>query len=374
MCKTFNTIGSLTTIRSHLDGNDCNEFKSLFDLLDFINQYDSKKQQIESDHLRRIEKEKADLEVKISDLENSFLKTQVDLQNQKERILAELNRQISNLPETNSRFFPTLIDYYKNFIIWMKIWSTQIKFYFRLKALNRISVDIASSEKTRLDYLNTNFNQAVRESSSWELDPLSRKKRIIEELENYIYGAFGEYKVAKNLEMLSDEYILINDFIFHFYPALYSRKDNDYIKSIQIDHVLISRAGIFIIETKNWSEKSISNLNFHSPIKQITRANYGLFKIISNGLSNSSLRLDHHHWGDRKIPIRNLIVLINSRPVEEFQFVKILTLTELLPYIEYFRPIFSVKETQSIANYLIKCSKNKNPFNKITVHDSSYRQ
>jgi len=63
--------------------------------------------------------------------------------------------------------------------------------------------------------------------------------------------------------------------------------------------------------------------------------------------------LDRHHWGKRKIPIRNLIVLTGAKPREEFQFVKILTVGELLRYIRYFKPVFSGTETQRIADFLI---------------------
>ena len=56
--------------------------------------------------------------------------------------------------------------------------------------------------------------------------------------------------------------------------------------------------------------------------------------------------------GDRKIPLRNLIVLTNLKPKEEFQYVKILTVNEILGYVNYFKPTFSSKETQEIAYYL----------------------
>jgi hypothetical protein len=70
------------------------------------------------------------------------------------------------------------------------------------------------------------------------------------------------------------------------------------------------------------------------------------------------LNLNKHHWGERKIPIKNLIVLINHKPNEEFQYVKIVTLNQLLSYIRYFKPSFSNTETQVIAEYLVNLTKN----------------
>jgi len=94
-----------------------------------------------------------------------------------------------------------------------------------------------------------------------------------------------------------------------------------------------------------------------SPVVQIRRANFALFKILTGEITRS---LDQHHWGDRKIPIRNLIVLVNQKINEEFQYVKILTLKELRNYVEYFKPCFSSKETQLISNYLLQLNESNN--------------
>ena len=141
-------------------------------------------------------------------------------------------------------------------------------------------------------------------------------------------------------------------FLFFFRRPVYNRQENDYIKSIQIDHILIAPSGIFLIETKNWSEKSLNNLNLHSPVQQVKRANFVLFKILMKGITEHTLNLNPHHWGNRKIPIRNLIVLTNLKPKEEFHYVKVLTLNELIGYIQYFEPTFPSNETEEIAKYL----------------------
>jgi hypothetical protein len=152
---------------------------------------------------------------------------------------------------------------------------------------------------------------------------------------------------------------LINDFSLSFSPAIKYKQENEYIKSIQIDHLLIAPSGIFLIETKNWSEKSLENKSLRSPVSQIKRTSYVLFKLLNNEKSNFHLLINKHHWGDKKLSIKNLIVLINTKPKEEFQFVKILTLNELLGYINYFKPLFSNLETQQIAEFLIKINKSK---------------
>ena len=188
---------------------------------------------------------------------------------------------------------------------------------------------------------------------------LERKKAIIDELNSFIFGALGEQKVVKTLESLPDEYFLINDFSISFSTPIYNKQENDYIKSIQIDHILVAPSGIFLIETKNWSEKSIENLNLRSPVQQIRRTSFALFKFLNNEITNYHLHLDKHHWGDKRISIRNVIVLTNTKPKEEFQYVKILTLTELLGYVKYFKPVFSNLETQKITDYLVNLNNYK---------------
>ena len=80
-------------------------------------------------------------------------------------------------------------------------------------------------------------------------------------------------------------------------------------------------------------------------------------------MSNASLGLDWHHWGEKKIAIRNLIVLTNTKPKEEFQFVKVLTLNELTSYVNYFNPIFSNSETHRIAEFLAEMVNQKKVIN-----------
>lgn len=196
-------------------------------------------------------------------------------------------------------------------------------------------------------------------SAQGPLSALERKKTVIDGLNNFIYGALGEQKVVKTLQTLSDEYFLINDFAVSFSPAIYNRNENDYIYSIQVDHILVGPSGIFLIETKNWSEKSLKSLSLRSPVEQIKRTSFVLFKLLNNEISNYRLRLDRHHWGDKKIPLKNLIVLTNTKPKEEFQFVKVLTVNELLGYVGYFKPIFSAKETQKIADFLLLMNNTK---------------
>ena len=257
-------------------------------------------------------------------------------------------------------------NFFKRFKRYLRHWNYKRKIKYKerkldlevQRSINKL-VEIRQDKNNRYQFIISQLNNAVRQSSQFSLSELERKKGTIDELSSFINGALGEQKVVKTLEALSDEYFLINDFAVSFPTAIYNRQENDYIRSIQIDHVLVAPSGIFLIETKNWSEKSLENPSFRSPVQQIKRTSFVLFKLLNNEMRNYHLYIDKHHWGEKKISIRNLIVFINTKPKEEFQYVKILTLHELIDYVNYFKPTFSNIETQRIADHLVNLNSQK---------------
>jgi hypothetical protein len=68
-------------------------------------------------------------------------------------------------------------------------------------------------------------------------------------------GAIGEQRVIEELARLPDEYTLFNNIRISFGGFIKHGPSNTYIKSCQIDHVVLGFNGIFLIETKNWSEQ-----------------------------------------------------------------------------------------------------------------------
>lgn len=360
MCRTYNMIGSLTTLKSHLKDNNINDFKSLKEVIDFQSSYPTFRQQLISNHEKLIEQEKNMLNIDLQQLDTTI---NTQKQQAEKRLLSEidtLKQQLNfSTNDVSTNLFQKLT---KNFIRWnykRKLRHKERNFDKEvIKSINKLVV-VRQVKNKRYQFITSHFNLALEESSQTALLEIEIKKSVIDRLSSFIYGALGEQKVVKTLEDLSDEYFLINDFAVSFTPAIYNRQENDYIKSIQIDHLLVAPSGIFLMETKNWSEKSLKNLSLRSPVQQIKRTSFVLFKLLNNQMSNFHLRLNKHHWGDKKISIKNLIVLTNTKPKEEFQYVKILTLNELLGYINYFKPTFSSIETQRIAEFLLKINDKK---------------
>ncbi len=187
------------------------------------------------------------------------------------------------------------------------------------------------------------------ENSQKELD---HAKQVIDGLYTLVAGAIGENSVVKTLEQLSDNYFLINDYSATFNPPIYNKREKDNILSIQIDHILICPSGVFLLETKNWSKSSVDSLDLRSPVKQILRTSFALFVLLNSTSNKYGLSLKEHHWGSKKVPIRNVIVMTNEKPKEEFKHVKVLALRELIGYINYFEQTLDMEDVQRIFEYL----------------------
>lgn len=214
------------------------------------------------------------------------------------------------------------------------------------KILYYLKIKIQTNKKSTLE---KNFEKIISKRCTKSYKELDFTKEVVDGLYTLIAGAVGENSTVNELQKLSDSYYLINDFSVEFNPPIYNKKENDRIFSIQIDHLLICQSGVFLLETKNWSKHSIKNLDLRSPVEQILRTSYALFVLLN---SESNISLARHHWGSKKIPIRNIIVMTNEKPKEEFKHVKVLSLNELNGYIKYFDEILSEAEVENIFNYL----------------------
>ncbi|MEL6302690.1 MAG: NERD domain-containing protein [Pseudomonadota bacterium] len=212
------------------------------------------------------------------------------------------------------------------------------------QAVARQRVDVEVLEKDKESLVSQRYEQA--------LTKLNRTKEVVDNLSRLIAGAIGETSVIRALEVLPNEYFLINDFSVKFHPSIYNKAKGDRIYSVQVDHVLIGRSGVFLLETKNWSKASIHSLDLRSPVEQVKRTSFALFALLNGDVGRESLALAQHHWGDKRIPIRNVIVMTNAKPREEFKFVKILSLKELVGYVRYFDQTFSADEARRIFEFL----------------------
>jgi hypothetical protein len=222
----------------------------------------------------------------------------------------------------------------------MRAKNVFFKIYFGIKVL------VLSYRKASLV---DNYENVLSKRCEKSTAKLVYTKKTVSELYPLISGAVGENAVVNELKKLSDSYYVINDFTVKFNPPIYNSKENDRIYSIQIDHLVICNSGIFALETKNWNANSVRNRDLRSPVEQIKRSGYALYVSLN---AKSDFGLETHHWGNKKIPIRNIIVMTNSVPIEEFMHVKVLSLKNLNGYLEYFEPIVTDTEVDRLFYHL----------------------
>ncbi len=344
-------IESLKRIKAALNQNGIGRFKSVGDINDFIKNYELDNQEI-------LDKIGNDLNIEIDALQADRITFQEHYDILKIEETHKLEKKIEDLSNKcnliNTKNTNALIKAFN--ILLLKILKFKKKRLVRnftriiFKKTYTASQKVDEIKNTLNEY-SRNREEVISERSSKIIKMRAYTKEVVDSLYPQIAGAIGENLVVNELKKLSDKNILFNDFSIDFKNPIYNKKEDDRILSIQIDHLLITNSGIFIIETKNWSKQSVENFDLRSPINQIRRTSYALFVILNGYSRQSEIALRRHHWGDKQIPIRNLVVMINNKPREKFKYVTVKTLKELNSYISYFDPIFDDSEVSEISNY-----------------------
>ena len=346
-------IESLKELKKILNKSGIARFNSIADINDFIKNYASEKNKIP-----KIIEKALDDEIKV--LQSDLVERQKIYDDLEAHISSEIRHDIKNLKENLEQAREKANKHLSNKIFFFpkirRLVNKKSKLEKNFEKLIHKKTSIAEHEviksKNCLDKYIENKEMIISERCMQCYEEMDHTKEVVDGLYTLIAGAIGENSVVKELQKMSDSYILLNDFSIKLNPPIFNRKENDRIFSIQIDHLLICNSGIFILETKNWSKQSIKNLDLRSPVKQIMRTSYALFVLLNSESEYNKIKLDRHHWGSKQIPVRNIIVMIIEKPKEKFKNVKVASLNELIGYITYFDSIFNDVEVKSIAAYL----------------------
>ena len=175
------------------------------------------------------------------------------------------------------------------------------------------------------------------------------------QIKPYHIGATGEQKAIVELQKLPNNYSLINNVRVVFDTPIKIKSTNKQIHSIQVDHVLIGPPGIFLIETKYWSEQTVTKTNLDSPIEQIVTYGQAMFKFLNNAIRTKKIEFGDS-WGSRMIPVKNILLMIGAKPEKEYQFVKMLDLESINNYIAFLereKSSLSLPEINKIEKWLL---------------------
>lgn len=346
-------IEPLKKLREILNENGITRFHSIGEINSFLKNYESERNEIP----KIIENS---LDEEIDDLQSYLFKQQQTYDDLRVAIYGELDKKIKKLEEASKQFversnknlFSKILYYIKIRILTKKIFTLKNNIEKIIRKRTRASAHEVTNAKNKLDDYRENRKNIISTRCDESYREIDSVKEVVDGLYALIAGAIGENAVVNELQKLSNNYYLINNFSSEFDPPIYNKREDDRIFSIQIDHLLICQSGVFLLETKNWSKQSVKNLDLRSPVEQILRTSYVLFVLLNSEPGFNSISLARHHWGSKKIPIRNIIVMINEKPKEEFKHVKVLSLNELNGYIKYFDKIFSDAEVENIFNHL----------------------
>ena len=347
MARIHGTIESLKSLKSELKINGISRFTSIKEIKAFLSNYNSEKLTILDAESVKLEKEYLETCANLKQANHRKAEI-IKLETEKiDNRISDLQLRISSISKDAS-FIKRLI-----FSVYLYSLKKQSNYFVKNKtklissSVRDINRSIENDKFFIIEYESEKDNLIQKRSKS-KIEKLEYTRNVLEGSRNLISGALGENLVVNEVKKLSDDYVLINDFNLSFSRPKFYKKQNQRIYSIQIDHLLISKAGIFIIETKNWSSSSVNSISLRSPVEQIERSNFALYIYVSENIT-----LHDHHWGEQQVPIRNLIVMINNKPKETFKYVKVKLLKEMNNYIKYFEPVLTDKQFNRIVSELV---------------------
>ena len=295
--NVFNKVGSLTVLRRELTKNGIDRFMTFNEIAEFMQNYNNEIQEcirITTDNLKdEIERYQIELEQKMNEYHSLIDERRRQLKKQivenEEYIVMETKFKIISV--ILKKFRKRKNDYLKGNIdiLVEKPFNKKQKKIDSLKAL--------------IDAYSKDFNDLVKNRSEKNIAEIHHTLSTLKKLEPIYYGAVGELQAVKALSSLDDSYYIINDLQLKFNPPIYDKRNNDRIYSIQVDHVVVGPTGVFIIETKNWSQESINSFDLFSPIRQLKRSSFALFVFLNDLVARNRLKSFKLHWGDKKISI-----------------------------------------------------------------------
>jgi len=152
-------------------------------------------------------------------------------------------------------------------------------------------------------------------------------------------GASGENRVIEKLSNLSDSYhILCGVRIELPYWATYHGEKN--LRSAQMDVVVVSTKGVFLIEVKNWSDDYVKNYEKLNPYEQTDRAGLVLWITLKLIIKN--------------IRVTNVLLSIqgNMQYNNNYRAVFVSSLEKINGFLESREEVLSEKEVKKIIDDL----------------------
>lgn len=352
MAKLYRISGSLYNLLTEFKKENITFLNSLPDVISFRDEFQQRLSKIKEETKKAVLLEREGLEHKNSELSAEYSKKVKEQEVLLIKEKAEIESSLSRLKKPNIFLTPFYI--LKKYKLKNRLEALSNNLEAESKrAFKHLNNTLLSVQK-ELHYMEQSVDKIIEERARIKSSDLYTAKSLIEENITTLLGVIGEEKTIKELSTLPDSFIVINDFQYEFSRPLHNKRSDDWIRSIQVDHIVIGPPGVFVIETKNWSRNSIQSAELYSPVQQIRRINYALFFLLNHAVADNLLPSFSDNWGERKISVNSIVLLINTRPNQEFQYVKVFSLSNLRPYLTYLKPVLSDNETRQITEFLLQ--------------------
>lgn len=202
-----------------------------------------------------------------------------------------------------------------------------------------------------LDHERRSIYEKQEELNNKKDDYQKRLGQIAKKFDDYTKGLAGEQLVSNMLKTLGQDNYLINDIMLH-------RPFGN------IDHILISPHGIFVIETKNWGGYVLCDgdewkRHFEGNFKSIDYPLESLsIRVKGNAAKLSQLIKSKLYRDSMDVWVEGIIIFVNPDIKLSItnSAVSVLKVENMCKYIQHQKPEtnFSSRDLQSIANFLQK--------------------
>jgi hypothetical protein len=357
MAQVYGQVESLTRVLRGLAQVGHKGLSRLDQVLQLRTEVEEAYGLLEDQQYALLERESIALEEEVHQLQIVYEQALADRIKKQEAEITELDEQLIRLRTRGQEnlwlglrtiLFAGLINIYRN--------ARQDRFARQRQSFKAREERPVRELKSRLSYLKTYPEKVVHERMLEADERLVQTKQLLDAMNSTLIGAVGEDRVYRELMRLPDTYFVLNDFFVEFDPPLYHQSTGSYIRQVQVDHLVISRAGVFLIETKNWSKDSFDRARSWTPEDQIQRAGYALF-ILLNGKGFFKWRFfDRRYWKPQKIRVRNVVALTRHKPHTANSLVQWKRVEELNSYLLQRPEEWTQKEVQRMAKYLLKFS------------------
>lgn len=189
----------------------------------------------------------------------------------------------------------------------------------------------------RIDHLDKNKDAIIENNLLYLYREKDVLDRVTREYRSELKGYYGELLVMDTLERLGDEYYVLSD--VRITREFGHKFDGKMLKSARVDHVVVSRKGVYCIETKNWNLRWKSE-DRPTPGEQARRASYLLYRYLKYTCDIPRIR------------VMSIVLYTNSTIKGKEDFVRFLRYEDFPAYLEARQEILSDDEVDRVLECL----------------------